>query len=88
MPQTQGNVLDNPHHQADIKPDALLENKPRSSSKYQDCYKMTYSEKEALKQLSEASIWPKSSGIGEYDHMDLIDYIDGIFIDVASLPDH
>ncbi|MBW0579555.1 hypothetical protein O181_119270 [Austropuccinia psidii MF-1] len=32
-PQTQGNVLDIPYHQEDIKPDALLENKTRSPSK-------------------------------------------------------
>ncbi|MBW0540864.1 hypothetical protein O181_080579 [Austropuccinia psidii MF-1] len=49
---------------------------------------MTYSEKEALKQLPEASIWPQFSGIGEYDHMDLIDYIDGLFTDVPSIPDY
>ncbi|MBW0584471.1 hypothetical protein O181_124186, partial [Austropuccinia psidii MF-1] len=49
---------------------------------------MSYSEKEALKQLPEASTWPKFSGSGEYDHMELIDYIDGLFIDVPSIPDY
>ncbi|MBW0580939.1 hypothetical protein O181_120654 [Austropuccinia psidii MF-1] len=49
---------------------------------------MSYSEKEALKQLPEASSWPKFSGSGEYDHMELIDYIDGLFIDVPSIPDY
>ncbi|MBW0570602.1 hypothetical protein O181_110317 [Austropuccinia psidii MF-1] len=49
---------------------------------------MSYSEKEALKQLPEASNWPKFSGSGEYDHMELIDYIDGLFIDVPSIPDY
>ncbi|MBW0537425.1 hypothetical protein O181_077140 [Austropuccinia psidii MF-1] len=49
---------------------------------------MSYSEKEALKQLPEASSWPTFSGTGEYDHMKLIDYIDGIFIDVPSIPDY
>ncbi|MBW0531547.1 hypothetical protein O181_071262 [Austropuccinia psidii MF-1] len=49
---------------------------------------MSYSEKEALKQLPEASIWPKFSGTGEYDHMELIYYIDGLFIYVASMPDY
>ncbi|MBW0551614.1 hypothetical protein O181_091329 [Austropuccinia psidii MF-1] len=49
---------------------------------------MTYSEKEALKQLPEASSWPTFSGIGEYDHMELIDYIDGLFTDVLSIPDY
>ncbi|MBW0494112.1 hypothetical protein O181_033827 [Austropuccinia psidii MF-1] len=47
---------------------------------------MSYSGKEALKQLPEASSWPKLSGTGEYDHMELIDYIDGLFIDVPSIP--
>ncbi|MBW0476148.1 hypothetical protein O181_015863 [Austropuccinia psidii MF-1] len=58
-PQTQGNVLENAYHQEEIKPDSLLENKPRSPSQYQDGYDMNYSEKEALKQLPEASSWPK-----------------------------
>ncbi|MBW0498719.1 hypothetical protein O181_038434 [Austropuccinia psidii MF-1] len=85
-PQTQGNFLDIPYHQEDIKPDAFFENNPRSPSKYQDGYEMTYSEKEALKQLPEASIWQKFSGVGEYDHMELIDHIYGLFIDVPSIP--
>ncbi|MBW0578335.1 hypothetical protein O181_118050 [Austropuccinia psidii MF-1] len=49
---------------------------------------MSYSEKEALKQHPEASSWPKFSGTGEYDHMELIDYIDGLFIDVPRIPDY
>ncbi|MBW0488705.1 hypothetical protein O181_028420 [Austropuccinia psidii MF-1] len=49
---------------------------------------MSYSEKEALKQLPEASSWPKFSGPGEYDHMELIGYLDGLFIDVPSIPDY
>ncbi|MBW0528453.1 hypothetical protein O181_068168 [Austropuccinia psidii MF-1] len=49
---------------------------------------MSYSEKEALKQLPEASRWPKFSVVGEYDHMELIDYIDGLLIDVPSIPDY
>ncbi|MBW0496879.1 hypothetical protein O181_036594 [Austropuccinia psidii MF-1] len=49
---------------------------------------MSYTEKEALKQLLEASSWPKFSGPGEYDHMELIDYIDGLFTDVPSIPDY
>ncbi|MBW0511360.1 hypothetical protein O181_051075 [Austropuccinia psidii MF-1] len=49
---------------------------------------MSYSEKEALKQLPEVSSWPKFSGTGEYNHMELIDYIDGLFIDVPSIPDY
>ncbi|MBW0508930.1 hypothetical protein O181_048645 [Austropuccinia psidii MF-1] len=49
---------------------------------------MNYSEKEALKQLPEASSWPKISGLGEYDHMELIYYIDRVFIDVPSIPDY
>ncbi|MBW0567248.1 hypothetical protein O181_106963 [Austropuccinia psidii MF-1] len=86
-PQPQGHVLDNPYHQEDIKPDAMLVNKARSPSQYQDRDNMSYSEKEALKQLPEASSWPKGSGTGEYDHIELIDYIDGLFIDVPSVPD-
>ncbi|MBW0478732.1 hypothetical protein O181_018447 [Austropuccinia psidii MF-1] len=49
---------------------------------------MTYSEKEALKQLPEASICPKFPGVGEYDHMEFIDYIDGLSIDVPGIPDY
>ncbi|MBW0489166.1 hypothetical protein O181_028881 [Austropuccinia psidii MF-1] len=81
-PQPEGHDLENPYHQEDIKPDALLVNKARSPSKYQDGDNMSYSEKEALKPLPEASSWPKFFGTGEYDHMELIDYID-----VPSIPD-
>ncbi|MBW0469272.1 hypothetical protein O181_008987 [Austropuccinia psidii MF-1] len=49
---------------------------------------MSYSEKEALKQLLEALSWPKFSGTGEYDPMELIDYIDGLFIEVSRIPDY
>ncbi|MBW0542985.1 hypothetical protein O181_082700 [Austropuccinia psidii MF-1] len=49
---------------------------------------MSYSEKEALKQLPEASSCPKFSGTGEYDHMEPIEYIYGLFIDVPSIPDY
>ncbi|MBW0542545.1 hypothetical protein O181_082260 [Austropuccinia psidii MF-1] len=49
---------------------------------------MSYAEKEALKQLPEASSRPKFSGTGEDDHMELINYIDGLLIDVASIPDY
>ncbi|MBW0536445.1 hypothetical protein O181_076160 [Austropuccinia psidii MF-1] len=83
-PQPQGHVLDNPYHQEEIKPYALLENKTMFPSQYQDGENMSYSEKEAFKQLPEASTWPKFSGAGEYDNMKLIDYIDGLFIDVPS----
>ncbi|MBW0501234.1 hypothetical protein O181_040949 [Austropuccinia psidii MF-1] len=47
---------------------------------------MTYSEKEELKQLPGVSSWPNVSGIGEYDHVELIDYIFGLSIDVPSIP--
>ncbi|MBW0504401.1 hypothetical protein O181_044116 [Austropuccinia psidii MF-1] len=87
-PQPQGNVLDSPYHQEDIKPDSLLENKVGSPSKYQDGDNMTYSEKEALKKLPEASSWPKFSDVGEYDHMKLIYYIYGLFIDAPRIPDY
>ncbi|MBW0491648.1 hypothetical protein O181_031363 [Austropuccinia psidii MF-1] len=87
-PQPQGNVMDNPYHQVDIPPDAILANKARYPSQYQDGDNISYSEKEALKQLPEASSWPKFSGTGEYDHITLIHYIDRLFIDVPSIPDY
>ncbi|MBW0584439.1 hypothetical protein O181_124154 [Austropuccinia psidii MF-1] len=87
-PQPQGHVMDNPYQPDDIKPDAMLMNKAISPSQYQDGDGMSYSEKEALKQLPEASSCPKFSGTGEYDHMELIHYIDGLFIDVPSIPDY
>ncbi|MBW0522255.1 hypothetical protein O181_061970 [Austropuccinia psidii MF-1] len=49
---------------------------------------MTYSEKELLKQLPEASSWPTFSGVGEYDHMELIYYVDRFCIDVPIIPDY
>ncbi|MBW0544483.1 hypothetical protein O181_084198 [Austropuccinia psidii MF-1] len=79
-PQPQGHDMDNEYHQDDIKPGSMLINKARSPSQYQDGDNMYYSEEEALKQLPEASSWPKLSGTGEYDHMELIDYIYGLFI--------
>ncbi|MBW0469775.1 hypothetical protein O181_009490 [Austropuccinia psidii MF-1] len=87
-PQQQGHVLDNPYNQGDIKPDAFWENKSRSPSQYQEGENMSYSEKEELKQLPEASIWPKFSGTREYDHMEVFDYIDVLFIDVPRIPDY
>ncbi|MBW0536873.1 hypothetical protein O181_076588 [Austropuccinia psidii MF-1] len=87
-PQPQGHVMNTPYYQDEIKPDAMLVNKARYPSQYQDRDNMSYYEKEALKQLPEASSCPKLSGTGEYDHMDLIDYIDGLFIDVPSIPDY
>ncbi|MBW0578276.1 hypothetical protein O181_117991, partial [Austropuccinia psidii MF-1] len=80
--------MENPYQPDEIKPDSMLMNKARSPSQYPDGDGMSYSEKEALKQLPEASTWPKFSGAGEYDHMELIDYIDGLFIDVPSIPDY
>ncbi|MBW0514673.1 hypothetical protein O181_054388 [Austropuccinia psidii MF-1] len=81
-PQPEGHSLDNLYCHEDIKPDSLLVNKARSPSQYQDGDNMSYSEKEALKQLPKASNWPKFSVTGEYDHMELICYIDGLFIDL------
>ncbi|MBW0575689.1 hypothetical protein O181_115404 [Austropuccinia psidii MF-1] len=54
-PQQRGHVMDNPYHQEEIKPDAMLTNKGISPSQYQDGDNMSYSEKEALKHLPEAS---------------------------------
>ncbi|MBW0483019.1 hypothetical protein O181_022734 [Austropuccinia psidii MF-1] len=87
-PQPQGHVLDNLYHQKNIKPDAILVNEARSPSQYQDGDNMSYSEKETLKQFPEASRFPKFSGTREYDHLELTDYIDGLFMDVPSIPDH
>ncbi|MBW0592541.1 hypothetical protein O181_132256 [Austropuccinia psidii MF-1] len=87
-PQPQGHVMDNPYHQEDIKPDAILVNKTRSPSKYQNGDSMYYYEKEALKQLPEAPSWPKFSRAGEYDHLELIYYIYGLFNDVPRIPDY
>ncbi|MBW0520984.1 hypothetical protein O181_060699 [Austropuccinia psidii MF-1] len=87
-PQQQGHVMDNPYHQEEIKQDGFLENKARSPSQYQDGDNMSYSEKGALKQLSQASRWIKFSGTREYDHIELIDYIDELFIDVLSIRDY
>ncbi|MBW0569523.1 hypothetical protein O181_109238 [Austropuccinia psidii MF-1] len=87
--QTPGHVSGNtPYPQEDIKQDSLLANKGRSPSKYQDGDNMSYTEKEALKQLPEASSRPKFSGTRDYDHMEIIDYIDGLFTDVPSIPDN
>ena len=62
--------------------------KLRSESIYQDGENLSYSEKQALKQLPDVVNWPKFSGIGEYDHMELIDYINGLFVDVPKIPDY
>ncbi|MBW0569442.1 hypothetical protein O181_109157 [Austropuccinia psidii MF-1] len=74
--------MDNPYQQDDIKPDSMLMSKARSPSQYQDGDGMSYSEKEALKQLPEASSWPKFSGRGESN------YMEGLFIDVPCIPDY
>ncbi|MBW0570769.1 hypothetical protein O181_110484 [Austropuccinia psidii MF-1] len=66
----------------------MLMKKARSPLQYQDGDGMSYSQKEALKQLPEASSWPKLTGSGEYNHMELIVYTDGLFIDVLSTPDY
>ncbi|MBW0519566.1 hypothetical protein O181_059281 [Austropuccinia psidii MF-1] len=86
--QPQGHVMDNLYHQEYTKQDSILVNKARSPSKYQDGDNMSYYEKEALKQLTEALSWPKFPGTGEYDHMELIAYIAGLFIDVPIIPEY
>ncbi|MBW0535691.1 hypothetical protein O181_075406 [Austropuccinia psidii MF-1] len=80
--------MDNPYYKVNIKPEAMLVIEARSPSQYQDGDNMSYSEKEAMKQLPEASSCPKLSGTGEYDHMELIHSIDGLFIDVPIIPDY
>ncbi|MBW0572134.1 hypothetical protein O181_111849 [Austropuccinia psidii MF-1] len=86
-PQPPVHALYNPY-QKYIKPDISLDNKPKYSSQYQDGDNMTYSEKEELKQLPFASIWAEFSGVGEYDHIELIDYIDRLLIAVARINDY
>ncbi|MBW0533217.1 hypothetical protein O181_072932 [Austropuccinia psidii MF-1] len=86
--QQQGHAMDNQYHQDEIKADAMLMNNKRSLSQYQDEDNISYSSKEPLNQLPEASSWPKFSGTGEFDHMKLIDYINGLFIDVPRIPDY
>ncbi|MBW0543212.1 hypothetical protein O181_082927 [Austropuccinia psidii MF-1] len=83
--QPESYAFGNPYHQEDIKPDTLLVNKERCPSQYQDGDNMSYSEKEALKQLTESSNWLKFSGTVEPDHMELIYYTNGLFIDVPSI---
>ncbi|MBW0502908.1 hypothetical protein O181_042623 [Austropuccinia psidii MF-1] len=80
MTQSQGHVMDNPYYQDNIKPDFMLVDKAISPSQYQDGDIMSFSERGAFKQLPEASSWPKFSGTGEYDHMELINYIDLLII--------
>ncbi|MBW0580037.1 hypothetical protein O181_119752 [Austropuccinia psidii MF-1] len=87
-PQPEGHSLGNPYHQEYIKQDPFLVNKGRYPYQYQDGDDISYSEKEVLKPLPKASSWPKCSGTGEYDHTELIDFIDGLFIDVPSIPDY
>ncbi|MBW0483393.1 hypothetical protein O181_023108 [Austropuccinia psidii MF-1] len=88
-PQTQGYVSGSIHtqyHKEDIKPDAPMRNKIKSSSKYQAGDNITFLEKEEVKKLLESIRWPKLSGAGQYDHMELIDYINGLFIYVPRIP--
>ncbi|MBW0576380.1 hypothetical protein O181_116095 [Austropuccinia psidii MF-1] len=87
-PQPEGHALDDPYQQEDTETDALLVNKARSPSQYQDGDNMSYYVKEGLKKLPEASSWPKFFEMVEYDHIELIDYSDGLFIDVPSIPDY
>ncbi|MBW0495764.1 hypothetical protein O181_035479 [Austropuccinia psidii MF-1] len=88
-PQTQGHVSGKiPYPQEDIKPNSRLDNKQRAPSKYQYGNSMTYSEKEALIQLPEATSWPRFCGVGDYDHMEFFNYIHGLFIDVSRIPDY
>ncbi|MBW0471269.1 hypothetical protein O181_010984 [Austropuccinia psidii MF-1] len=87
-PQPQGHVMDNPYHQDEIKPDVLWVNRARYPSQCQYGDNMSNYGKEALKQLAKASRWPKFSGRGEYNHMELINYINGLFIDVPSIPEY
>ncbi|MBW0497953.1 hypothetical protein O181_037668 [Austropuccinia psidii MF-1] len=76
-PQNQDQVFrNNPHSQEDIKKDFPMASKQTSPSQYQYGDNITYSEKETLKKLPEATSWPNLSGVVEYVHMELIYHID------------
>ncbi|MBW0562721.1 hypothetical protein O181_102436 [Austropuccinia psidii MF-1] len=77
------NTTYTPYHKEDRKPNSLMKYEHRSTSIYQDKYKMTNSEKEALRQLPQATICLEFSCVGEYDHMELIYYIY-----LPSIPDY
>ncbi|MBW0493617.1 hypothetical protein O181_033332 [Austropuccinia psidii MF-1] len=71
-PQKQENSLDNIptlFKQEDIKQSSQLDSMKRPPLPYQYWDNMTYSEKEALKQLPEAKVRPEFSVVGEYNHM-------------------
>ncbi|MBW0488926.1 hypothetical protein O181_028641 [Austropuccinia psidii MF-1] len=54
-PQPQGHLIHNSYQQEDLKPDAILVNKAKSQSQYQDGDNISFSKRKALKQLPEAS---------------------------------
>ncbi|MBW0469945.1 hypothetical protein O181_009660 [Austropuccinia psidii MF-1] len=84
-PKIEGHVFrNNPQLQEDSKPEAPMECKQKSPPQYHNEDNMTYSEKDTLKKLPEATRWQNLSGIGEYDHMELIYYINGLFMDVPK----
>ncbi|MBW0532385.1 hypothetical protein O181_072100 [Austropuccinia psidii MF-1] len=60
----------------------------RSRSIYQNGERLSSSEKQELKQSSEVVYWKRFSGVGEYDHMDIIDYIHLLFVYVHNIPDY
>ncbi|MBW0574163.1 hypothetical protein O181_113878 [Austropuccinia psidii MF-1] len=55
---------------------------------YQDGKNLSYSQKQELKKLPEVVIWPKFSGVEEYDHEEVINRIDGKFVDFSKIPDY
>ncbi|MBW0506415.1 hypothetical protein O181_046130 [Austropuccinia psidii MF-1] len=89
-PQSQGHAFGNdPHLQEYIKTDTPMESKHKSPSQSKDGDNMTYCDNKALKQLPQATSWkswPNFSRLGEYYHMEIIDYIDGLFIYLPGIP--
>ncbi|MBW0470512.1 hypothetical protein O181_010227 [Austropuccinia psidii MF-1] len=63
---------------------------PRLISKliYHDGESLSYSEKQALKKLPGVVNLPRFTGVVAYDHIELIYYIDGLFVDFPKIPDY
>ncbi|MBW0461945.1 hypothetical protein O181_001660 [Austropuccinia psidii MF-1] len=55
---------------------------------HQDGETISYSEEKGSKKLPEVVNWPRFSGVGEYDHMDIIDYIDELSVDFQKIPEY
>ncbi|MBW0522316.1 hypothetical protein O181_062031 [Austropuccinia psidii MF-1] len=67
---------------------AYQDTRLRSDSNDQYGKILSFSEKKTFKQLTEMVNWPSLSGIGDYDHRELIYYIYGIALDFPKIPDY